>query len=139
MMNKTNNLREEILNQASYWVEGINNELYNAILDFMEHKALNRTQMAKHLGISKGRMSQILNDGEINFSIEKLIEIALKIDKYPDFKLVDKFIMNKIRSTSRINFNWNKKGYDSFLEEDQRAKVISISSGIRTSSQTVYS
>lgn len=90
MMNKANNLREEILNQASYWVEGINNELYNAILDFMEQKTLNRTQMAKHLGISKGRMSQILNDGEINFSIEKLIEIALKIDKYPDFKLVDK-------------------------------------------------
>lgn len=88
-MNEANNLREKILGQVSYWIEGINSELYNAIRDYMERKNLNQTQMAKHLGISKGRMSQILNDGEINFSIEKLIGIALKIDRFPVFKLED--------------------------------------------------
>jgi len=50
---------------------------------------MNQTQMAKYLGISKGRLSQILNDGETNFSIKKLIEIALKLDKYPIFKFED--------------------------------------------------
>lgn len=35
-------------------------------------------------------MSQILNDGNINFSLEKLIEIALKVDKIPAFLFEDK-------------------------------------------------
>ena len=43
--------------------------------------------MAEYLGISKGRISQILNKGNINFSIGKIIEIALKVDKYPIIKL----------------------------------------------------
>lgn len=89
-MNKQNNSREKILEQASYWVEGFNSELFNAILDYMEKNKLNRTQLAKHLGLSKGRVSQILNDGEINYSIEKLVEISLKVGKFPLFSLEDK-------------------------------------------------
>ncbi len=83
-----NNL-EKILNQPSYWVEGINGVLYNAIIEFMEKNELNRTQLAQILGISKGRVSQILNDGEINFSIEKIVEISIKVGKYPVFELED--------------------------------------------------
>ena len=49
----------------------------------METHKLNRTQMAEYLGISKGRISQTLNEGNINSSIGKIIEIALKVDKYP--------------------------------------------------------
>ena len=62
--------REKILNQPQYWVEAINEYLYNAIAEFMEANSMNRTQLAEHLGITKGRVSQILNDGEVNFSIE---------------------------------------------------------------------
>ena len=89
-MKNRNNIREKILNQPSYWVEGINSFLYNAILEYMEKNDMNRTQLASHLGISKGRVSQILNDGEVNFSIEKIVQIALKIDKFPVFELKDK-------------------------------------------------
>lgn len=81
-----NNL-EKILNQPSYWIEGINGVLYNAIIEFMEKNNFNRTQLAQNLGISKGRVSQILNDGEINFSIEKIVEISIKVGKYPVFEL----------------------------------------------------
>lgn len=88
---KTNNtVREKILNQPSYWVEGINSFLYNAILDYMDANTMNRTKLAAHLGISKSRVSQILNDGETNFSLEKIIEIALKVDKFPVFGFKDK-------------------------------------------------
>ena len=79
----------KVLNQPGYWIEAINGILYNAIVDYMEKNELNRTQLAEILGISKGRVSQILNNGQINFSIEKIVEISLKIDKYPIFSLED--------------------------------------------------
>ena len=86
-MRNRDNIREKILNQPSYWVEGINSFLYNAILEYMEDNNMNRTELASHLGISKGRVSQILNDGEINFSIEKVVQIALKVNKFPVFEI----------------------------------------------------
>lgn len=89
-MENKDQVREKILNQPSYWVEGINSFVYNAVLEYMEVNNMNRTKLAEHLGISKGRISQILNDGEINFSIEKLVQIALKIDKFPVFEFKDK-------------------------------------------------
>lgn len=85
----TRNNLEKILNQPAYWVEAINGTLYNAIVEYMKKNNLNRTQLAQFLGISKGRVSQILNDGRINFSIEKIVEIALKIGKFPAFELDD--------------------------------------------------
>lgn len=87
MMKNNDNIREKILNQSSYWLEGVNNLLYNAILEFMEQNDMNRTELASHMGISKGSVSQILNDGEINFSIEKVVQIALKVNKFPIFEL----------------------------------------------------
>lgn len=87
---------KEILEQPSYWKEAINGAFYNAILEYMQKHNLNRSQLAKELDLSKGRISQILNDGEINFSIDKLIEISLKIDKFPNVEFIDKTIyLNK--------------------------------------------
>ena len=106
-----NNL-EKILNQPSYWIEGINGVLYNAIFEFMEKNKFNRTQLAQVLGISKGRVSQILNDGKINFSIEKIVEISIKVGKYPVFDLEDSQVYvnrlnesNRFRSMKISNFN----------------------------------
>lgn len=96
-----NNL-EKILNQPSYWIEGINGVLYNAIIEFMEKNNFNRTQLAQNLGISKGRVSQILNDGEINFSIEKIVEISIKIGKYPVFELEDSKVYLKNLNDTKI-------------------------------------
>lgn len=97
-----NNL-EKILNQPSYWIEGINGVLYNAIIEFMEKNNFNRTQLAQNLGISKGRVSQILNDGEINFSIEKIVEISIKVGKYPIFELEDSNVyLKKLNDTKQF-------------------------------------
>ncbi len=108
-MKPANNIRETILSQPSYWVEGVNGSLYNAVLSYMEANNLNRTQLASHLGISKGRVSQILNDGEINFSLQKIIEIALKVGKYPVFEFQDKeaFLekQSKLINTKTISLN----------------------------------
>ena len=113
-MKSKNNTREKILNQPSYWVEGINSFLYNAILEYMEINNMNRTELAKYFGISKGRISQILNDGEINFSIEKVVQIALKIDKFPVFEFKDKQEYLKSLTTTKytdeivVNYENNK-------------------------------
>jgi predicted XRE-type DNA-binding protein len=74
----------------AYWVEHINNDMYNALITYMEDNKLNQTHFAAFLGISKGRLSQILNSGETNFTIEKLVSIALKINKIPKIELQDK-------------------------------------------------
>lgn len=106
-----NNL-EKILNQPSYWIEGINGVLYNGIIEFMEKNNFNRTQLAQNLGISKGRVSQILNDGEINFSIEKIVEISIKVGKYPVFELEDSNVyLKKLNDTKQFKsiriYNFN--------------------------------
>ena len=66
---------EEVALDPAYWVERINNDVYDALVT---------------LGISKGRLSQILNSGETNFTIEKLCTIALKINKTPNLEFKDK-------------------------------------------------
>lgn len=82
--------REQIINEPSYWVEELNGKIYNAIILFMEKKDFKQKDMAKHLGISAGRMSQILNSGDINFSYEKIVSILLKLDIIPHFELESK-------------------------------------------------
>ena len=108
-MKPTNDIREKILSQPSYWVEGVNGSLYNAVLSYMEANNLNRTKLASHLGISKGRVSQILNDGEVNFSLQKIIEIALKVGKYPVFEFQDKEVFlekeSRLTNTKTISMN----------------------------------
>ena len=89
-MKTTQNIRERILESPVYWVEGVNGMLYDAIVSYMEKHQMKQIDLAKHLGISPGRVSQILNDGNINFSLEKIIEIALKLDKIPSFLFEDK-------------------------------------------------
>ncbi len=83
-------IQEKILNQPSYWTEGINGILYDAILTYKQENNLNQTQLAKHLSISKGRVSQILNEGAVSFSLEKIIKISLKIGKFPVFNFENK-------------------------------------------------
>jgi len=89
----SNNNIERILNESSYWVEGINGIVYDAIINYMEDNNITKqSEIAKLLEVSASRVSQILNDGNTNFSIEKIIKLALKLDKFPVFEFVDKKI-----------------------------------------------
>lgn len=131
-MKPINNSRKILLNQSAYWVEGLNGYLYDAIVCYMEKNNLNRTSLADHLGISKGRVSQILNDGNINFSIEKVIEIALKVDKFPIFEFSDKEIFyekeNKLSEVKRLSIPYNYNDLADFEKgsDNVEPKIISI-------------
>lgn len=110
-MKTTQNFRAQILENPMYWVEGINGMLYDAIVRYMEKHQMKQKDLAKHLGISPGRVSQILNEGNINFSIEKIIEIAIKVDKIPNFIFEDKstFLEGELKKTTRNDFKLAQK------------------------------
>jgi transcriptional regulator with XRE-family HTH domain len=74
--------REELLSMPEYWVAQIQTEIYRCADQFMEERHMNRTQFAEYLGVSKGYVTQLLS-GDYNYSIEKLVELSLKIGYVP--------------------------------------------------------
>ncbi|HEY9082910.1 MAG TPA: helix-turn-helix domain-containing protein [Vicingaceae bacterium] len=130
---RKNKLRELIFNHPTYWVEGVNGDLYDTIISYMKKHNMKRKDLAIHLNISPGRVSQILNNGDINFSLEKVIEIALKLDKVPVFKFENKEeFLEKEKMISNvkeifINYNINQlSDLKNVIEKPKEAKVISI-------------
>ena len=74
--------REELLSMPEYWVAQIQTEIYRCADQFMEERHMNRTQFAEYLGVSKGYITQLLS-GDYNYSLEKLVELSLKIGYVP--------------------------------------------------------
>ena len=74
--------REELLSMPEYWVAKIQTEIYRCADQFMENRHMNRTQFAEYLGVSKGYVTQLLS-GDYNYSLEKLVELSLKIGYVP--------------------------------------------------------
>lgn len=85
--------REELLKNKEYWIVQIQNDLFCIMNEFMRKKKLNRTALAKRLGVSKGYVTQIFN-GDFDHKISKLIELSLASGKVPILNFVDtdKFI-----------------------------------------------
>lgn len=54
----------------------ITSDFVDQLIKRMETEKVSRTQLAKKLGLSVGRVSQILNGEANNFSIEKIIQYA---------------------------------------------------------------
>lgn len=72
----------ELLATDTYWITKIQNDLFNAVEDYLESQKMTRTQFAAQLGVSKGYISQVLN-GDFNHRLSKLVELALAIQKAP--------------------------------------------------------
>jgi transcriptional regulator with XRE-family HTH domain len=74
--------REKILSSPAYWFEKTQNELFRQFHYYMEKEKINQTQLGERLGITKGRVSQILQ-GQSNFTMKTLIELVLSIGIIP--------------------------------------------------------
>lgn len=82
------------MKSPEYWTTGIQLELYNCAERFMEERGMNRTQLASHLGVSKGYVSQLLN-GDYDHKLSKLVELALAFGYVPSvtFTPVDRYVV----------------------------------------------
>ena len=87
--------REELLRNPAYWTSDIQMELYRQITTFMEKQNMNKTQLAEHLGCSKGYVTQLLS-GDFDHKLSKFVELALAVNKIPQitFSDVDEYILS---------------------------------------------
>lgn len=68
--------REELLQSPEYWTTKAQLDLYFKVEEYLKNNNLNRTKLARELGVSKGYISQILN-GDFDHRLSKLVELAL--------------------------------------------------------------
>lgn len=95
--------RKELLTNKGYWIAKIQMDLYDQLNNYMEKYNLNRSQFAKKLGVTKGYVSQILS-GNFNYSISKLVELSLAINKVPKLEFVELEDYIKEENTSESFF-----------------------------------
>jgi len=79
--------RELLLKSKGYNITKIQNELFRQLNEFMKEAHMNRTQLAKHLGVSKGYVSQVLN-GNFDFKLSKLVELSLAMGMIPEINFI---------------------------------------------------
>lgn len=126
MESKYLNRKKRILDQKSYWIEKLNSSLYNAIVNYKEQNNLKQKDLAELFDVSKGRVSQILNTGDINFSMEKIVDISLKIGVYPDFNFESKEDYFEREITS---YNMKTLPYLYYEDNNQEDTTISTPKG----------
>lgn len=99
--------RKELLGSPEYWITRIQIMLYNCAEKFMGSTGKNRTQLAEHLGVSKGYVSQLLN-GDYDHKLSKLVELSLAFGYVPkvDFIPVEDYIeQNSFMKNKRELYN----------------------------------
>lgn len=74
--------RKDLLNSPAYWLTKMQIEVFNLLNTYMEENHLTQKQVAERLKVSPSYVSQILN-GNLNFTISKLVELALLVGKAP--------------------------------------------------------
>ena len=78
----------ELARTRGYWLTKIQNELYAHLEQYRAKNNWTRTQLATHLGFSKGYLSQILN-GDFDHKLSKLIDLSLAVGVVPNLHLQD--------------------------------------------------
>lgn len=81
---------EDLIKTPEYWTTKMQLDLYEKVEKYMTDHQLNRSDLAKKLGVSKGYVTQLLN-GDSDHRMSKLAELALSIGYYPtlDFKRIE--------------------------------------------------
>lgn len=95
--------KKQLYKTQEYWVEEIQNEIYKQVRDYMHKHNMNQNELAEHWKVSKGYISQILK-GNCNFSLKKLVELSLAMQKAPLIQYVNTDVIYEIdRISSYMN------------------------------------
>lgn len=120
--------RTEILNNAGYWTQDIQLDLYEAVNKYLEKNDMTRSAFAEKLGVSKGYVSQILN-GEFNHKLSKFVELALACDLIPVMTLIPVDKAEKA-ATFHLNANawWRPVEYMDYATVEQKISLHDVAS-----------
>ncbi|MEL6675504.1 MAG: helix-turn-helix transcriptional regulator [Bacteroidota bacterium] len=72
----------------AYWEAYFEDNLYRALDSYMKKHGLNAKELARELDISRRTVVKILY-GTANLSMKKVIQIGLKLGKYPVLEFKD--------------------------------------------------
>lgn len=110
----------ELAASREYWLTKTQNELYDNVEQFLERKGWTRTQLAEHLGVTKGYVSQILN-GDFDHKLSKLIDLSLAVGVVPNIKFqeVSDYVADYL------------SGYDMCLNSDEVTVTIEVTNTLR--------
>jgi transcriptional regulator with XRE-family HTH domain len=75
--------REALVNSKEYQMVKWQMTIYQMIKAYQEKHGLNQSELAAHLGVTKGYISQILN-GNFDHKISKVIELSLALGMVPN-------------------------------------------------------
>jgi predicted XRE-type DNA-binding protein len=100
--------KEKLIKSKGYNITKIQNQLFRELNDFMEKYEMNRTQLAEHLGVTKGYVSQVLN-GDFDYKRSKLVELSLAMGKIPQLKFVD--VAQVIKPEQKLDVVHHNKEY----------------------------
>ena len=105
--------REELITSSEYWIETIQNKVFSDVSEYIEKNDVSNKIIAERLGLSKGRVSQILSGENLNFRIDTLVKLCLAIGRVPDFRLVEiqDFIDREKSSNESIVFKNDVRFY----------------------------
>lgn len=79
--------RYNILKSPAYWASKIQLSLYEKALSFMQTHHLNKTGLARHLGVSKGYVSQLMS-GDYDHRLSKFVELSLSFGYIPKIEFI---------------------------------------------------
>lgn len=102
--------REEIISGPTYWLTKVQIQIFNLLNTYMEENNLTQKQVAEKLNVSPSYVSQILN-GNFNFTISKLIELALLVGKAPiiQFETIEQILeAEELQKNAEVKFNKKK-------------------------------
>lgn len=86
-----------------YWLTHLQVRLFGTVEKFRTDRGWTRTQLAEHLGVSKGYVSQILN-GDFDHRLSKLIQLSLAVGVVPDiqFTPVDEYVQEYLSGEAGV-------------------------------------
>lgn len=114
--------RENVLRSSGYWITKIQIALYNCAYHFMKENNKNRTQLAEHLGVTKGYVTQLLN-GDYDHKLSKLVDLSLAFGYVPqiDFIPIEEYCeIDKIQNLKK------QQTYESVIKEVTNSSYSSV-------------
>lgn len=112
-----------LFRDEEYWYDRFHAEIAKAMAEFQDNKDLaNHSRLAESLGVTKGRVSQMLSD-DYNPTVKTLISVASKIDRAVQISLVDYQMFEKTQHSPMVTL---KVGF-----QNQRSVFVKDSTDIK--------